>query len=187
MLRAWSNAPELGRSGETCQFTRALRLFRGSTRTFLEAGFALNTIFSFVKGLMPSRAFVAGFFTTFILRRPGSVNRPGPRRLFLMMPLSDSNTAATCLRDSSLSLQIVATISDFVGAPPFFAIFKFLVRKNAAENIFRGELFGAQHITQVRIRKHFRCTGMRQMPCFLGPRAHAATRGESQRAKNPRA
>jgi hypothetical protein len=84
-------------------------------------------------------------------------------------------------------LQIVATISDFVGAPPFFAIFKFLVRKNAAENIFRGELFGAQHITQVRIRKHFRCTGMRQMPCFLGPRAHAATRGESQRAKNPRA
>jgi hypothetical protein len=52
-----------------------------------------------------------------------------------MMPLSDSNTAATCLRDSSLSLQIVATISDFVGAPPFFAITRLLVEKNAAEKI----------------------------------------------------
>ena len=35
------------------QFTRALRLFRGSRRIFFEAGFALNIIFSLVKGLMP--------------------------------------------------------------------------------------------------------------------------------------
>ena len=35
------------------QFTRALRLFRGRMRTFFEAGFALNIIFSLVKGLMP--------------------------------------------------------------------------------------------------------------------------------------
>src|SRR5687767_11331091 len=96
---------------------------------------------------MPSRAFVAGFFTTFILRRPGSVNRPGPRRLFLMMPLSDSNTAATCLRDSSLSLQIVATISDFVGAPPFFAITRLLMKKFATEKMLHRKRFGAQHST----------------------------------------
>ena len=35
------------------QFTRALRLFRGSRRIFFEAGFALNIIVSLVKGLMP--------------------------------------------------------------------------------------------------------------------------------------
>ena len=35
------------------QFTRALRLFRGSRRIFFEAGFALSIIFSLVKGLMP--------------------------------------------------------------------------------------------------------------------------------------
>ena len=44
-------AEETGRT--TLQFTRALRLFRGSTRTFFDAGFALNIIFSLVKGLMP--------------------------------------------------------------------------------------------------------------------------------------
>jgi hypothetical protein len=68
------------------------------------------------------------------------------------MPLSDSNTAATCLRDSSLSLQIVATISDFVGAPPFFAITRLLVEKSR-EKIFSGERFGAQHSTRIRACK----------------------------------
>src|SRR5690349_19547321 len=101
-----SRASWHARNGRSVQFTKALRLFRGSTRTFLEAGFALKSIFPLVKGLMPSRAFVAGFFTTFILSRPGSVNRPPLRRLFLIWLLSDSNTAATCLRDSSASLQI---------------------------------------------------------------------------------
>ena len=48
------------------EFTIALRLFSGMTRTFLLAGLALKVIFSPVNGLMPSRAFVAGFFTTFI-------------------------------------------------------------------------------------------------------------------------
>jgi hypothetical protein len=27
--------------------------------------------------------------------------------------------------------------------------------KNAAEKMFRGELFGAQHITRASLRKHF--------------------------------
>src|ERR1700676_938063 len=114
---AYSNA---NRSAD--QFTIDFRFFNGSARTFLLAGFALNVIFSPVKGLMPSRALVAGRFTTFSLSRPGSVNRPLPRRLFLMMPLSDSNTSLTCLRESSESLEIWASISDLVGAPPFFAI-----------------------------------------------------------------
>ena len=56
-----------------CQLTMALRLFSGMARTFLLAGFALNIIFSPVNGLTPSRALVAGFFTTFSFSRPGSV------------------------------------------------------------------------------------------------------------------
>src|SRR6478672_5933781 len=104
------------------QFTIDLRLLSGSARTLRLAGLALNIIFSPVNGLMPSRALVAGFFTTLSLSSPGSVNRPLPRRLFLTIPLRESNTSFTCLRESSVSLEIVARISDLVGAPPFFAI-----------------------------------------------------------------
>src|SRR5882672_690215 len=87
-------------------FTMAFRLFKGSTRTFLLAGLALNVIFSPVKGLMPSRAFVAGFFTTFNFISPGNVNRPLPRKLFLITPPNESNTEETCLRDRAVSLEI---------------------------------------------------------------------------------
>src|SRR5688572_7062219 len=80
---------------------------------------------------MPSRAGVAGFFTTFILSRPGMVNKPAPRRLFLMTPFRDSNTLPTSLRDSFVSLQIWATISDFVGA---LAILDSLDNENMREN-----------------------------------------------------
>jgi hypothetical protein len=50
-------------------------------------------------------------------------------------------------------LVIWATISDFVGAPPFFAITRLLVGIFAAEKILRDERFGAQHITRSFIRK----------------------------------
>src|SRR6202041_3177323 len=103
------------------QFTIDFRFFNGSARTFLLAGFALNVIFSPVNGLVPSRALVAGRLTTFSFSKPGRVNKPLPRRLFLMMPFSDSNTSLTCLRDNSESFDIWARISDLVGAPPFFA------------------------------------------------------------------
>src|SRR5690348_8122482 len=88
------------------EFTIAFRLFSGITRTFLLAGLALNIIFSPVKGLIPSRAFVAGFFTTFIFSRPGMVKRPLLFRLFLITPLSESKTPPICLRDSPVSLEI---------------------------------------------------------------------------------
>ena len=42
----------------------------------LRAGLALNTVGSLVKGLMPWRAFVAGFFTTMNLASPGTTNAP---------------------------------------------------------------------------------------------------------------
>src|SRR5687768_1088767 len=102
-----------------------LRFFRGMTRTFLLAGLALNIIFSPVNGFTPSRAFVAGRFTTFVVMRPGIVNRPLPRRLFLMTPESESDTELTCLRERPVSLEIVVRTSDLVGAPAFFAIFRY--------------------------------------------------------------
>jgi hypothetical protein len=52
--------------------------------------------------------------------------------------------------------------------------------KKAAENMFRGVLFGAQHITRARVRKRFRRLRMPEMPCFLGSRAHGAA-GELSR------
>src|ERR1700683_4678234 len=109
-----------------CQeLTIAFRLLRGTARTFLLAGLALNVIFSPVNGLTPSRALVAGFFTTFSFSRPGSVKSPLPRRLFLITPPSEANTEPTCFLDRLVSFEIWTRISDLVGAPPFFAIFRY--------------------------------------------------------------
>ena len=104
------------------QFTMFLRFLSGMTRTFLLAGFALNIIFSPVNGFTPSRAFVAGFFTTFIFARPGSVKRPWLLRLFLMTVPSQSNTPLTCFFERPVSFEMAARMSDFVGAELFFAI-----------------------------------------------------------------
>ena len=49
------------------------RFLSGRARIFFEAGFALKVILSPVKGLMPSRALVAGFLTTLNLATPGIV------------------------------------------------------------------------------------------------------------------
>jgi len=49
--------------------------------------------------------------------------------------------------------------------------------------MFRGELFGAQHITRTSLRKHFSLHAYAQMPCFLGPREHAMIVAQSHRAK----
>src|SRR5947207_14866187 len=58
----------------------------------------------------------------------GMVNRPLPRRLFLITPPSESKTPLTCLRESPVSLEMVVRTSDFVGAPPFFAILRYSSR-----------------------------------------------------------
>src|SRR5690606_18480221 len=82
------------RPGQTMSF----RPLSAATFTVFDAGFALKIIFSPVNGFVPSRALVAGFFTTRILSRPGRVNRPGalrPARLRLICFASESNTAAT--------------------------------------------------------------------------------------------
>src|SRR5690606_14823561 len=56
--------------------TISFRPFNAATLTVFDAGLALNIISSPVKGFTPFRAFVAGFLTTRIFRRPGRVNKP---------------------------------------------------------------------------------------------------------------
>merc|ERR1719373_49034 len=58
------------------QLTISLSFFIGKTRTVLLAGLALNTQGSLVKGFTPLRAATAGFFLSFMLRSPPSLNLP---------------------------------------------------------------------------------------------------------------
>lgn len=89
----------------------------GSTLMPLLAGFALNIISSPVNGLMPLRAFRAGFLTTLIFSNPGRLKYPAPRGFSSLeiKPSKDSRTAATSLRERSVSAAILFKISDFVG------------------------------------------------------------------------
>merc|ERR1719213_347399 len=54
----------------------SLSFFMGRTRTVFEAGFALKTHGSLVKGLTPLRALVAGLFFSFMLSIPASLKEP---------------------------------------------------------------------------------------------------------------
>jgi hypothetical protein len=53
-----------------------LAAFTGRALMIFRAGFALNIVDSFVKGLMPFLAFVAGFLTTTNLANPGTKKAP---------------------------------------------------------------------------------------------------------------
>ncbi len=58
--------------------TASLTAFTGRALITFLAGLALNTVGSFVKGLMPSRAFVAGFLMTTNFANPGTKARSPP-------------------------------------------------------------------------------------------------------------
>merc|ERR1719379_2839355 len=58
------------------QLIISLSFFIGRARTVFDAGFALKTQGSFVKGFTPLRAGVAGFFFSFKLSAPPSLNLP---------------------------------------------------------------------------------------------------------------
>merc|ERR1712003_599919 len=76
------------------QLTISLNFFMGKPLTVLLAGFALNTHGSFVKGLTPFRAGVAGLLFSFRLRQPPILKDP----CFLSSP------AATASRPSTAAL-----------------------------------------------------------------------------------
>ena len=86
----------------------SLRLFNGRMRTALLAGFALIMMSSPVKGFLPGRAFVAGFFFTTILQIPGIVNDPLRFRLFPITVVSSLKTSATWRFGSSVLSEIEA-------------------------------------------------------------------------------
>merc|ERR1719230_2222353 len=58
------------------QFKASLSFFMASALTVFEAGFALKTQGSFVNGLMPFFAGVAGFFFNFKFNMPASLKFP---------------------------------------------------------------------------------------------------------------
>src|SRR5262249_28031334 len=72
----------------------------GRMRTTFRAGFALMVIGSFVKGLMPGRAFVAGLRFTVMRMSPGTLKTPDPvfERSALIIAPMPMNIAATCRR-----------------------------------------------------------------------------------------
>ena len=85
--------------------------------TALRAGLALKVVSSPVNGLIPLRAFVAGFLTTLILHKPIRLNKPEPLGFisFAMTPSSAVNTEATSFLDKPVSVAIEFRISDLVG------------------------------------------------------------------------
>jgi len=59
-----------------CYATASLTAFTGRALIIFLAGLALNIVGSFVNGLMPFRAFVAGFLITTNLAYPGTKKAP---------------------------------------------------------------------------------------------------------------
>jgi len=74
-----------------------LSFARGRTRTVFEAGFALKTHGSLVKGLMPLRAFLAGLFFSFMLSMPPSLKEPDFFNSDTATPINASTTAFASL------------------------------------------------------------------------------------------
>ena len=68
--------PARPHSSDAIDQTASLATFNGDALTVLLAGLAANSIGSFVNGLMPLRASVAGLLTTDILTKPGMTNSP---------------------------------------------------------------------------------------------------------------
>ena len=61
---------------KTLLYTASFAAFTGRARMIFRAGLALNTVGSFVNGLMPFRFLVAGFFMTTNLAKPGTTKAP---------------------------------------------------------------------------------------------------------------
>merc|ERR1712127_237919 len=84
------------------QLTASLNFFIRRTLTVLLAGFALKTHGSLVNGFTPLRAAFAGFFFSFMLSTPPSLNLP----FFLSSDAANSTyeviTAFTCFGLSSV-------------------------------------------------------------------------------------
>merc|ERR1719284_1296169 len=117
--RGQSKQPTILRQGLLPpQFTASLNFFMEMTFTVFDAGFALKTQGSFVKGFTPLRAAVAGFFFNFNLSIPASLKDP----LFFISsaatPKMPSTTLFTSLRAAvagfffNFNLSMPASLKD---------------------------------------------------------------------------
>src|SRR4029079_15719719 len=90
------------------------------------AGLALSVVGSFVNGLIPSRAFVAGFLITTNFARPGTRNAPDFLSSLYAIVASPSRTSLTSflLRPSdcpaSFSINSDFDIRFAIGSSPWF-------------------------------------------------------------------
>merc|ERR1712187_690106 len=76
MTRKVNSLHEWTAQGAHHQFTNSFNFFIGRALTVLDAGLALKTHGSFVKGLTPLRAGVAGFDFNFKLSAPAILKEP---------------------------------------------------------------------------------------------------------------
>jgi len=102
------------------QATASLTALTGRARTALLAGLAANVCGCLVKGLMPWRALVAGFFTTRNLAKPGIVKTPFFFSSLWATSESASRMLFTCLRDRSPVASTTALMSALLLMDPGF-------------------------------------------------------------------
>merc|ERR1719504_3391 len=76
----------------------SLSFFIAKHFTVFEAGFALKTQGSLVKGLMPLRAFVAGLFFSFMFSMPASLKEPDFFTCSAATPMNASTASTTARR-----------------------------------------------------------------------------------------
>merc|ERR1719254_226667 len=104
------------------QLTISLNFFMGKPLAVLLAGFALNTHGSFVKGLTPFRAGVAGLLLSFRLRQPPILKDP----CFLSSPAATASKPSTAaLTSFPFNPALSATAAyppETVEAPDVFAL-----------------------------------------------------------------
>merc|ERR1712176_157459 len=115
--RTWQNYSVERKSA---QFTISFNFFMAKARTVLEAGLALNTHGSLVKGLTPLRAGVAGFFFNFKFKQPPNLKEPFFFNSDAPISMRPSTTAFTCLSFKLFFSAMLLYAAEAVMAPPAF-------------------------------------------------------------------
>merc|ERR1712125_221174 len=112
------------------QLINSLSFFIGSALTVLDAGLALKTHGSFVKGLTPLRAGLAGFCLSFKLSAPAILKEP----TFFSCPAATLIKASIvsftsfCFKpvDSATDLYAADAVMAFAPCAPFIAFIAFM-------------------------------------------------------------
>merc|ERR1719359_760 len=108
------------------QLMLSFNFFMAKTRTVLEAGLALKTQGSLVKGFTPLRAGVAGFFLSFMFSIPANLNAPFFLSCSAATPMIPSITLLTCFAFNPLLSATDEYTAVAVNAVPVFAFIAFI-------------------------------------------------------------